>query len=221
LGKPSVARINGIAAGGGNGWNLACDLAIAADHAKFVHIETKLGMVSAGGPAEWLPLVIGERRAREMLLTSEPVSANKALLWGLVNDVVSYNELDDAVAALCRKLIDRFPNSARRMREQLNYWRDLAWRATIEQDRDLLAAQFASDEAREGLRALAERREVDFRKLRLNSRPSVEDHLPLSGEAEGSREEIGIKKERSCLACGSKGFPASHQYCGHCGEKLI
>src|SRR6185295_1274062 len=90
VGKPTIARINGIVASGGNGWNLACDLAVAADHAKFVHIETKFGMISAGGPAEWLPLTIGERHAREMLLTCEPVTANKALLWGLVNDVVPY-----------------------------------------------------------------------------------------------------------------------------------
>src|SRR5262245_45224844 len=85
LGKPSIARINGMVAGGGNEWNLACDLAIAADHAKFIQVETKVGLPAAAGGPHWLPLVIGERRAREMFLTGEPISANKALLWGLVN----------------------------------------------------------------------------------------------------------------------------------------
>src|SRR5262245_1873766 len=85
LGKPSIARINGMVAGGGNEWNLACDLAIAADHAKFVQIETRVGLVAAAGAAHWLPLFIGERRAREVFLTGEPISASKALLWGLVN----------------------------------------------------------------------------------------------------------------------------------------
>lgn len=165
-GKPSVARINGIVASGGNGWNLACDLAIAADHAKFVHIETKLGMISAGGPAEWLPLAIGERRAREMLLTCEPVSANKALLWGLVNDVVPYGELDSAVNALCKKLVDRFPESVQRTREQLSYWKDLAWKSCVERNREWLASQFANTEASEGLRAMAERRVIDYRGFR-------------------------------------------------------
>jgi hypothetical protein len=58
LGKPSIARINGIVAGGGNEWNLACDLAVAADHAKFMHVETAVGMVAACGATQWLPLVI-------------------------------------------------------------------------------------------------------------------------------------------------------------------
>ena len=214
LGKPSVARINGITAGGGNGWNLACDLAIAADHAKFVHVESKFGMISAGGAAEWLPLFIGERRAREMLLTCEPVSANKALLWGLVNDVVAYSELDNAVEALCRKLIDRFPESTRYTLEQLSYWKDRAWKANIEQDRDWLASQFSSEEAGEGLRALAEGREVDYKSFRDDSNRAGE-------KRQSSQAEKGFESERICSGCGAGGFPASFHFCGNCGEKLV
>jgi len=131
LGKPAIARINGIVAGSGNSWNLACDLAIAADHAKFAEIDTKFGLISAGGPPQWLPLIVGERRAREMLLVGEPISANKALLWGLVNDVVPYAELDAAVNTLCGKIIDRFPESLQQTRVQLIYWKDAAWQATL------------------------------------------------------------------------------------------
>src|SRR5690349_1201253 len=86
LGKPSIARINGIVAGGGNEWNLACDLAVAVDHAKFVQVETQVGLAAIAG-AHWLPMFIGERRARELFLTGEAISANKALLWGMINDV--------------------------------------------------------------------------------------------------------------------------------------
>jgi enoyl-CoA hydratase/carnithine racemase/predicted RNase H-like HicB family nuclease len=167
LGKPTVARINGVVAGGGNGLNLACDLAIAADHAKFVLLETKFGMVAASGIAQWLPLVIGERRAREMLMTGEPVSANKALLWGLINDVVSYKELDSAVDALCLKLIDRFPESLKFTQKQLNFWKNLSWDATVEQLTGWLASECASPESREGLQALADHREIDYRGFRL------------------------------------------------------
>ncbi len=214
LGKPSVARINGIVASGGNGWNLACDLAVAADHAKFVHIETKFGMISAGGPAEWLPLTIGERHAREMLLTCEPVSANKALLWGLVNDVVPYHELDSAVRALCQKLVDRFPESIRYTREQLSYWKDLAWKSCIEQNKEWMASQFASAEASEGLRALAERREIDYQSFRNRSKPVS------SLEGQALQAERGVDVERVCSACGALGFPPTYQFCGVCGEKL-
>ena len=218
LGKPSIARINGIVASGGNGWNLACDLAVAADHAKFVHIETKFGMISAGGAAEWLPLTIGERHAREMLLMCEPVSANKALLWGLVNDVVPYHELDSAVRALCQKLIDRFPESIRYTREQLSYWKDLAWKSCIEQNREWLASQFASAEASEGLRALAERREIDYRSFR---KAALHRDPFSSPDVQAQHTEKGFDVERVCSACGASGFPASYQFCGVCGEKLV
>src|SRR5437667_8711413 len=108
----------------------------------------------------------GERRAREMLMVGEPISANKALLWGLVNDVVPYAELDAAVNELCRKLINRFPESLRQTREQLSYWKDTAWQATKAQTRDWLVAQFVSDEAREGLGALADKREINYQSFR-------------------------------------------------------
>jgi enoyl-CoA hydratase/carnithine racemase len=214
LGKPAIARINGIVVSGGNGWNLACDLAVAADHAKFVHIETKFGMISAGGPAEWLPITIGERHAREMFLMCEPVSAIKALLWGLVNDVVPYPELDLAVDAICRKLIERFPESIRYTREQLSYWKDLAWKSCVEQNREWLASQFANEEAREGLRALAERREIDFKRIR--------GPEPLSSRGgQPPNTEKGFDVERVCSACGASGISASSRFCGLCGEKLV
>jgi enoyl-CoA hydratase/carnithine racemase len=223
LGKPAIARINGIVAGSGNSWNLACDLAIAADHAKFAQVETKLGLISAGGPSQWLPLVIGERRAREIMLIGEPISANKALLWGLVNDVVPYAELDAAVDALCRKLIDRFPESLRQTREQLSYWKDAAWRASIEQTGDWLAAQFSSSEACEGLSALANKREIDYRNFRTQeARVSAIQEPPseVSAHLNHSQPKIVSEQGRHCLSCGANGLPAAFQFCGFCGHRL-
>lgn len=221
LGKPSIARINGIVAAGGNGWNLACDLAIAAEHAKFVHIETRFGMIAAGGPAVWLPLYVGERRAREMLLAGEPVSANKALLWGLVNDVADYTQLDNAVDALCGKLIDTFPESIRCAREQLSYWKDLAWRANIDRDKDRLASQFASEEAREGLRALAEHRSINYRTFRDEISNAVGNKTAHSDNGHSPHSEAGFETQRQCEACGASGFPESHKFCGICGQNLV
>jgi enoyl-CoA hydratase/carnithine racemase len=225
LGKPAIARINGIVAGSGNSWNLACDLAIAADHAKFAQIETKFGLIPLGGPPQWLPLVVGERRAREMLLAGEPISANKALLWGLVNDVVPYAELDAAVNALCHKLIDRFPESVRQTREQLSYWKDVAWRATVEQTREWLAAQLSSDEAREGLAALADKREIDYRAFRTHKarvKPAKDESL-AELETTSDRQpgaKLVADEERDCQSCGARGLPATFQFCGFCGQKL-
>jgi enoyl-CoA hydratase/carnithine racemase len=211
LGKPSVARINGLVAAGGNDWNLSCDLAIAADHAKFVQIETTVVIVSAGSTPQWLSLVIGERRAREVLLTGEPISANKALLWGLVNDVVPYKQLDKTVTALCQKLVDRFPESTRFAREQLSFWKDLAWNSIVNDASDV-AAHFAGEEASEGLRALAEKRTVDYRRLRLASKAV---RIPESSN------QIVKSGARSCYSCGARDIPASCDFCGLCGTRLV
>ena len=94
LGKPTIARLNGVVAGGGMDWNLAADLAIAADHVRFMQMGTRMGLVDAWGATQWLPLVVGERRAREMLLTCDEVPAEQALAWGLVNQVVPLKQLD-------------------------------------------------------------------------------------------------------------------------------
>ncbi|NTW03897.1 MAG: enoyl-CoA hydratase/isomerase family protein, partial [Oscillochloris sp.] len=87
-GKPVIARLNGMAVGGGNESNLACDLAVMAEHAWLGQVGTRVGSVAGGGATQWLPITIGDRRAREMLLLNERIPAQKALEWGLVNYVV-------------------------------------------------------------------------------------------------------------------------------------
>lgn len=221
LGKPSIARINGMVAGGGNDWNLACDLAIAADHAKFVQIETKIGLATAAGAAHWLPLLVGERRARELFLTGEPISANKALLWGLVNDVVPYRQLDKAVEDLCQKIIDRFPESARLAREQLSFWKDLAWDSMIKESRDRLATQFAGEEASIGLRALAGKQEADYRGFRSNVLAAREREPSYSEDVASAGDQTMTIGRRSCYSCGAQDIPPSFEYCGLCGTRLV
>src|SRR5947209_451308 len=109
IGKPTIARLNGMVVGGGNEFNMACDLAIAADHVIIRHVGPARGSVPAGGATQWLPIIIGDRRAREMLWLCEPISTHTALDWGLVNQVVPTAELDAAVATMARKLLDKMP----------------------------------------------------------------------------------------------------------------
>src|SRR6266498_1695221 len=86
-GKPVVARINGVAVGGGNETVLACDLAVIAEHAYVGQVGVRVGSVACGGATQWLPITVGDKRAREMLFTNRPVPARLALEWGLVNRV--------------------------------------------------------------------------------------------------------------------------------------
>jgi len=209
LGKPSIARINGMAVGGGNEINLACDLAIATDTARFRQVGVQVGSVAAGGATQWLPLVIGDRRARQMLMTCEWVDAKTALAWGLVNEVVPAPELDAAVARLAAKLLDTFPECMRYTKQQTNFWKDLSWSMTIGHARDWLALHFASLEPYEGMTAFAEKRRAD----RLGVRARARDG--------GSSETLWGPNARTCPSCGAKGLPDAFAFCGICGGALV
>ena len=197
IGKPTIARLNGIVVGGGNEFNIACDLAIAADDIFIKQVGTSRGSVPAGGATQWLPLVIGDRRAREMLWLCEPVPAQKALEWGLVNQVVPRAELDQAVTVMAEKLLDKMPEIIRYAKQQTNFWRDFAWSLTVGHARDWLAIHADSDETEEGLRAFYDKRPVDY---------------------EGLRERLAAGS-KTCSHCG-EAVQARYSFCGHCGAKV-
>ena len=208
MGKPTIARLNGIVAGGGNEFNMACDLAVAADDITIRQVGTKVGSVAAGGATQWLPIMVGDRRAREILMLSEPISAQQALDWGLVNRVVAREDLDAEVASMCEKLIDKFPECMRYTKEQTNFWKDLAWNATIGHARDWLSLHYTSLEPWEGMTAFVEKRPPNYRGIREAARDG------------GSSEFIWGPPSKTCTACDAKGLPGSMAFCGNCGEKL-
>ncbi|MBN9396405.1 MAG: enoyl-CoA hydratase/isomerase family protein [Candidatus Melainabacteria bacterium] len=166
LGKPTIARLNGMVVGGGNELNMACDLAIAADHVTIRQVGAARGSVAAGGATQWLPLIIGDRRARQMLLLCEPIDAQTALDWGLVNQVVPQDHLDSAVAEMAQKLYNKLPECTRYTKQQLNLWRDFSWSMTIGHARDWLSSHAGHFETSEGLASFAEKRPMDYKKIR-------------------------------------------------------
>lgn len=165
-GKPTIARLNGIVVGGGNELNMSCDLAIAADHIYIKQVGAARGSVAAAGATQFLPLIVGDRRAREILFLCEEIPAAKALEWGLVNEVVPYALLDDAVDRLAEKLYNKLPQCLRYTKQQLNFWRDLSWHLTIGHARDWLSIHNLSDEVKEGIKAFTEKREINYKKVR-------------------------------------------------------
>jgi len=165
-GKPTIARLNGIVVGGGNELNISCDFAVAADHIYIKHVGAARGSVAAAGATQFLPLLVGDRRAREILFLCEEIPAPKALEWGLVNRVVPYNRLDKAVDELAEKLYNKLPECLRYTKQQLNFWRDLSWHLTIGHAREWLSLHNLSDEVKEGIKAFSEKRNVDYKKIR-------------------------------------------------------
>jgi enoyl-CoA hydratase/carnithine racemase len=166
IGKPTIARINGMVVGGGNELQMSCDLAIAADDTFIRHVGVARGSVPGAGATQWLPIIVGDRRAREILMLCEEIPARKALEWGLINQVVARKNLDKAVDQMTEKLINKLPECTRYAKQQLNFWRDLSWSMTIGHLKDWLTVHTNSDEVREGVRAFVEKRQVDYKKLR-------------------------------------------------------
>lgn len=207
-GKPTIARLNGIVAGGGNEINMSCDLAIAADHVSIRQVGTSVGSVAAGGATQFLPIIVGDRRAREILLLNEPICAQKALEWGLVNYVVPKDELDLKVQEIAEKLINKFPECTRYTKQNLNFWKDFAWNMTIGHSKEWLSLHFNSLEVHEGMNSFVEKRKVDYLKIR--------EKLKL-GEP---TETLWGSNIRECKNCKTSYLPENFEFCGKCGSKI-
>ncbi|MDQ5821542.1 MAG: enoyl-CoA hydratase/isomerase family protein [Actinomycetota bacterium] len=157
IGKPTLARVNGIAVGGGNELQMACDLAVMVDDAFIRHVGLEHGSVPAGGATQWLPIMVGERRAREIVLMCEEIPAAQAAEWGLVNWVVPRDELDAKVDEVVAKLATKLPQTTRYAKQQLNWWRDVSWNETIGHARDWLALSMLNDETKDAIEAFLQR----------------------------------------------------------------
>ena len=145
--------------GGGNELQMACDLSVIADDAYIRHVGPEHGSVPAGGATQWLPIMVGERRAREIILLCEEIPARKAEEWGLVNRAVPAAGLDATVDGVVEKLAAKLPQTVRYTKQQLNFWRDLSWHETVNHARDWLALSMATDEPKEAVRKFVEGKE--------------------------------------------------------------
>jgi enoyl-CoA hydratase/carnithine racemase len=237
-GKPVIARLNGMAVGGGNESQMACDVAVMAEHAWIGQVGTRVGSVAAGGATQWLPILIGDRRAREMLLFNGRVPARTCLEWGLVNRVVpsvthngvfiegataqqveqahrgqdgyaiSLARLDAAVAEMVATLLTHFPECTRYTRQQLNFWKELAWHQTVGHAAEWLSLHYASAEPWEGMRAFVQKRPARVMEMRQRAAEG------------GSSEYVWGPPTAECAACGAEGIPAGFGFCGACAAPL-
>jgi methylglutaconyl-CoA hydratase len=158
LPKPTVARVNGPALGGGTGLVACCDVVIASEQAVFGTTEVRLGLIpSVIGP--YVLAAIGPRHARRLMLTGERISAAEALRLGLVHDVVAAEQLDLTVERMVGELLKSGPDAIAAAKRLI---RDVSGRpiepALIDDTAQRIAALRATPEAREGIGAFLEKR---------------------------------------------------------------
>src|SRR5438067_7188517 len=160
--KPVVAAVNGYAIGGGHVLHVLCDLSIAADTAVFGQTGPRVGSFDAGFGTAYLARVVGEKRAREIWMLCRRYDAQTAERWGLVNRVVPAADLRAEVRRWADEILALSPTALRFVKQSLA--------ADTEHIAGLGQLAFsglelfvATDEAREGVAAFAEKRAPDFR----------------------------------------------------------
>ncbi|MDP5278971.1 enoyl-CoA hydratase/isomerase family protein [Sphingomonas sp. DG1-23] len=162
--KPVIAAINGYALGGGLETAMACDIRIASTNARFAAPEIKLGWIGGGGMAAGLAYSVGTSNAAMMLLTGDMIHADRALAWGLVSEVLAPDRLAERAHEIAAVIASRAPIAAETAKLNLRAAFTMPWDKAIEYERDLQAICFATEDAREGRAAFAEKRAADFRR---------------------------------------------------------
>ena len=158
---PTIARVNGAAVGGGMGFVATCDIAVAQSDARFSLSEVKLGLV----PACISPYVIrkaGEGACREFMLTGERLTAQKAMRFGLVNEVVEPGDLDGAVSSFVEKLLTSGPNAIAICKELLRKVPVMSFDEAKRMTAEAIANLRVSDEGQEGMKAFLEKRKPSW-----------------------------------------------------------
>ena len=162
--KPVIAMVAGYAVGGGHVLHMMCDITIASENAQFGQTGPKVGSFDGGWGASYMARIIGQKRAREMWFTCRFYNAQKALEWGLVNDVVSYNKLEETTINLCNEILERSPMAIRILKAALNA--DCDGQSGLQQlAGDATMLFYMSDEAQEGREAFKEKRKPNFKKF--------------------------------------------------------
>ena len=160
---PVIAAVNGHAFGGGLEIALCCDFIYAVPEARFAQSETRLGIMPGGMGTQNLPRAVGERRAKELILSARQFSAAEALEWGLVNRLCEPARLLDEALATAQAIAENGPLAVRQAKKSIHYGlqMDLAtgYRFEIEAYNRLVD----TDDRREGVKAFNEKRKPEFK----------------------------------------------------------
>ncbi|MFG1374291.1 enoyl-CoA hydratase-related protein [Xanthobacter oligotrophicus] len=159
---PVIAAVNGAAFGGGCEIASACDFIYAAETARFALPEVTLGIMPGGGGTQTLPRAIGERRAKELILTGRPFSAQEAEAWGLVNACFPAAELLPAARATAATIAANAPISARQAKAAIHRGLQMSLADGLAFEIEAYNRMVPTEDRREGVLAFNEKRRPRF-----------------------------------------------------------
>ena len=160
---PIIAAVNGPAVGGGMELALACDFAYAAQSARFALTEVTLGIMPGAAGTQNLPRAVGVRRAKEIVLTGAPFSAEEALAWGLVNKVCPNDSLLAEVRAVALRIAANAPVAVRQAKRALDKGAELDRMSGYAFEIEAYNRTVVTEDRREGIDAFNEKRKPNYR----------------------------------------------------------
>jgi enoyl-CoA hydratase/3-hydroxyacyl-CoA dehydrogenase len=156
----TIAAVNGLALGGGCEIAMACDVRLAGESASFGQPEIGLGIIPGFGGTQRLPRLVGPAKALEMNTVGEPISAEEAYEYGLVNRLTADHELFDTALAWARKFSGQAPIALEQIK-QVSHAGDFD--EGIEAEKQAFIKAFSSEDAREGISAFVSKRKPEFK----------------------------------------------------------
>lgn len=160
---PLIGAVNGAAYGGGCEIASCCDFLYAADTARFALTEVTLGIMPGGGGTQTLPRAIGERRAKELILSGKPFSAAQAAQWGLVNEVFAQAELLAKALETAEKIAGNAPISTRQAKQAIHRGLQVSLRDGLAFEIEAYNRTVPTADRREGIAAFNEKRRPQFK----------------------------------------------------------
>jgi 1,4-dihydroxy-2-naphthoyl-CoA synthase len=161
ISKPVIAAIHGACVGGGNELNIACDLTIASESARFGQAGPRVGSMPAFGVPQNLQILVGEKRSREITYLCRLYTAREAETMGWINKVVPADQLDQEVESWAREIISKSPTAITLAKKMHNIYYDLL-SPSVEIGVEMLTFFWGTQEAREGMLAFKEKRQPAF-----------------------------------------------------------
>jgi len=160
---PVLGAINGAAYAGGCELALCCDFLYAAESARFALTEVTLGIMPGAGGTQNLPRAVGERRAKEIILTGRPFSAKEAHDWGMVNRLCAPERLLDEVLETARRIADNAPISVRQAKHAIHQGLQMDLGSAMLFEIEAYNRMVPTEDRREGIASFNEKRKPRFR----------------------------------------------------------
>jgi enoyl-CoA hydratase/carnithine racemase len=160
---PIMAAVNGATYAGGLELALACDFVYAADHAKFALTEVTLGIMPGAAGTQNLPRAVGQRRAKEIILTGSPFSAQQALEWGVANKIMPGSELMTEVLAVAHKIAANAPISVKQAKKAIDKATELDRHSGYAFELEAYNRTVPTEDRQEGITAFNEKRKPQYK----------------------------------------------------------